>query len=41
MSTIGDVFEKKLADRIGAQRAHSLRSQEDGWRGKTVTNGCE
>jgi hypothetical protein len=40
MSTIGNLFEQKLADRLGAQRSRQLRALEDGWRGKTVTNGC-
>jgi hypothetical protein len=40
MSTIGNLFEQKLAERLGPQRARGLRAQEDGWRGKTVTNGC-
>ena len=40
MSSIGNLFEQKLAERIGPQRARALRALEDGWRGKTVTNGC-
>jgi hypothetical protein len=41
MVTIGDQFEKKLAERLGPERARALRAREDGWSGKTVFNGCE
>ena len=41
MMSIGHLFERKLAERIGPDRAHSLRAQQDGWGGKTVANGCE
>jgi hypothetical protein len=41
MSGIGDRFEQKVAERLGPERARALRAKEDGWRGKTVSNGCE
>jgi hypothetical protein len=41
MMTIGDRYEQKLAERVGPERARALRAKNDGWPGKTVSNGCE
>jgi hypothetical protein len=41
MMGIGDRYEQKLAERLGPDRARALRAREDGWAGKTVSNGCE
>jgi hypothetical protein len=41
MMSIGDRYEQEVAKRLGPERARALRAKHDGWRGKTVTNGCE
>jgi hypothetical protein len=41
MAGAGDEFERKLAERIGAERAHSLRARNDGWPNKTSNMGCD
>ena len=41
MMSIGDRYERAVAERLGAQRARALREKDDGWRSKSVTNGCE
>jgi hypothetical protein len=41
MMSLGEDFERRLAGRIGAERAHDLRAREDGWQSKTAQNGCE
>jgi hypothetical protein len=41
MMTIGDRYERKLAERLGPERARALRAKHDGWQGKTITNGCD
>lgn len=41
MMNIGEQFERRVAERLGPARARDLRSREDGWRSKSVTNGCE
>jgi hypothetical protein len=42
MFTMGDEFERKLGERIGAQRAHALRARRDGWTGgsRSSHSGC-
>ena len=39
--TIGDRSSRRWPGASAPQRARALRAQHDGWRGKTVTNGCE
>jgi len=41
MMSIGDRYERAVAERLGAQRARALREKDDGWRSKSVANGCE
>jgi hypothetical protein len=41
MMTIGDRYEQKLAEHLGPERTRALRAKQDGWPGKTVSNGCE
>ncbi len=41
MMSIGDRYERAVGERLGAQRARALREKDDGWRSKTVANGCE
>jgi hypothetical protein len=41
MFNMGDEFERKLAERIGAERAHALRARHDGWGGtRSSHSGC-
>jgi hypothetical protein len=39
-TSVGDQFERKLAERFGPERARALRAREDGWSGKMVNSGC-
>jgi hypothetical protein len=41
MMSVGDRYERALAERLGAQRARTMREKDDGWRSKSVANGCE
>jgi hypothetical protein len=41
MMTIGDRYEQEVARRLGPERARALRAKQDGWSGKTITNGCD
>jgi hypothetical protein len=41
LMNLGDEFERKLGERIGAERAHGLRLRGDGWPGsKSSQSGC-
>jgi hypothetical protein len=41
MMNLGDDLERKLGERIGAERAHGLRLRKDGWPGgRSSYSGC-
>lgn len=37
---IGDLVEQELAKRIGPERAHAIRAENDGWQQHTKMSGC-
>jgi hypothetical protein len=39
MTGLGDQYERELAQAIGADRAHALRAQQDGWGSKFSSSG--
>lgn len=41
MMSIGDRFERAVAERLGPERARALREKDDGWGGKSIANGCD
>lgn len=42
LTSVGDDLERQLGERIGADRAHALRLQKDGWSGgRSSMSGCK
>jgi hypothetical protein len=38
---LGDAYERALADKLGASRAHQLRASNNGWGGRHESSvGC-
>ena len=40
MLTVGDEYERKIAEVIGPEQAHKLRTDGNGWGAKSIYNGC-
>ena len=41
LTGLGDSYEKSLGGAIGSDRAHRMRTQNDGWGSKSVSSyGC-